>query len=497
MVLFFKKELLSYFLRRRRNEARLNRAYRLPPTPPGPKRGPLISLVLPAHNTPPDLLRASIASVLAQTYADWQLCVADDASDPPLAIPQDPRIKLTRLSSNAGIASASNAALVLADGAYVAFLDHDDTLAQGALSAMAAAIAARPDAGVFFSDEDQLAPTPTNPYFKPGWNPELLRAQNLVCHLALYRRTLLTELGGLATGYDGSQDWELALRASAVADIRHVPGILYHWRQRARSYSATHTAATRAAALRAVQAHLPDGAVAVPHPILPQWNRILYKLPTPPPRISLILPDGEPPAHGYAATERVSKPAEATGDVLVFLHPGLRAVTPDWLHELAAQAVRPDVGAVGARIDGPDGRVAQSGLVLDPARITSTVTSRADAADPGYRGLFVLARNVSALSPHCFAIGSSVFAAHGLDNAYGGHAHTDLCLRLTQAGYRHVWTPYAHLAYTRTLRDPPDSPALRERWGAKLAADPYLNPYLLLQNGQLNQKPARRPKEAK
>ncbi len=490
MVLFFKKELLARVLRRRRDEARLNRAYDLPPAPSGPLRGPTISVVLPAHNTPPDLLRQAIASVFAQTYQDWQLCVADDASDPPLTVPGGARVRHTRLPMNAGIAACSNAALDMADGAYVAFLDHDDTLATGALSAMALAIAEHPDAGVFFSDEDQLAPGFANPYFKPGWNPELLLAQNLVCHLGVYRRTLLTALGGVAAGFEGSQDWELALRASAAAEVRHVPGVLYHWRQRRASYSATHAAGTREAGLRAVQAHLPPGATAVPHPTLPQWNRITYGLPAERPRVSLLLADGAAlPGHDYAKIERVSSHAEASGDIVVFLHPGLCAVTPDWLGELVAHALRPEIGAVGARIDGPDGRVAQSGLILDAARITQTLVSRADAEDPGYRGHFVLARNVSAVSPHCFAIRRAVLDAFGLDTAFGDHAHTDLCLRLTDAGYRHVWTPYSCLAYTTMPREAPASAAMRARWGARLAADPYLNPYLTVRRGRLAQKP--------
>ena len=490
MVLFFKKELLASLLRRRRNETRLNRAYRRPPVPPGPVHGPRISVILPAHDTPPELLREAIGSVLAQTYQDWQLCVADDGSETPLEVPQDPRIRVVRLPVNVGIAAASNAALALADGAYVAFLDHDDVLAAGALSAMARAIAEHPDAGVFFSDEDQLAPGAAYPYFKPGWNPELLLAQNLVCHLAVYRRTLLTSLGGLAEGFEGSQDWELALRASAAAEVRHVPGVLYHWRQRVASYSATHGADTRAAGLRAVQAHLPPGATVTPHPLLPQWNRVDHGLPKRLPLVSLVTPAAAAvPGHDYPRVERVSAPAEAKGEVLVFLHRDLRAVSLGWVQALVAQALRPGIGAVGGRIDGPDCRVAQSGLILDAEEISRTVTSRADAEDPGYRGYFVLARNVSAVSGDCFAIRRSVFEAHGLDAAYGGHAFTDLCLRLADGGYRHVWTPYAHLAYARVPQAPPVSTAMRVRWGAKLAADPYLNSHLVLREGQLGQKP--------
>ena len=488
-------------LARRRNEARINRAYHPPAPAPGPTHGPLITLILPVFDPPPDLLQAAIASVQAQTYQTWQLCIADDASRSPQIAPllaglaaADSRITLTTLSENAGITAASNAALACARGAYVAFLDHDDVLPTHAFATLAQAITTHPATSVFFSDEDHLiAGRPANPYFKPGWNPELLLAQNLVCHLAAYRRNLLTQLGGLVAGYDGSQDWHLALRATAIAEPRHVPGILYHWRQRPNSYSATHQASTRQAALRAVQVHLPPGATVTPHPTLPQWNRITYPVPAPQPLVSLILPPNHiaPQDPAYPDTEQCGHPAQATGTILLFLIPNLSAPQAGWLGELVSHALRPNIGAAGPRIDAPGGRIAQSGLILHPTHITQTLTSQADAADPGYRGQFSLARNVAAISPHCLAISRATFErAGGLNPAFGAYATTDLCLRLTAAGLRHIWTPHAHLAYTRIPRDRPDPAAaglMRSKWSAVLATDPYLHPYLTVRRGQLRQ----------
>ena len=481
---------------RERPESRINRGYRSTlRASPHPTTGALISLVLPVHDTPASLLAACIASVRAQTYQDWQLCIADDASQTPPALPADTRILTTRLATNCGIAAATNAALALATGALVAFIDHDDLLAPHALAAMADAARRHPEAGLLFSDEDQLvAGRHVSPYFKPGWNPDLLHAQNMVGHLAVYRRALLDRIGPLRPGIDGSQDWELALRAAGQARPHHVPTVAYHWRQRPGSFSATRTQAARAAGLRAVQAHLPPGALAVPAPGLPQWVRVIYPVPDAPPLVSLVAPDGVsvPGDADYTNTERVARPEQARGGVLVFLAPGLRAARAGWLRELVSQALRPEVGAAGGRIDRPDGRIAQAGLFLHPVHVAETLHPASDAGDPGYRGQFCLARSVSVVSLDCLAIRRSVLEeAGGLDEACGPYADVDLCLKLAARGLRCVWTPYARLCFARGARrrvyGAREAAALMQaRWGEALARDPYLNPNLVLRRGNLN-----------
>ena len=457
-----------------------------------PKSGVLFSLVLPVHDTPAGLLAACLASLRAQTYQDWQLCIADDASQTPPALPDDTRIRTTRLPTNSGIAAATNAALALATGELVAFIDHDDLLAPHALAAMADAALAHPEAGLLFSDEDQLVGgRRASPYFKPGWNPDLLCGQNMVGHLAVYRRTLLDRIGPLQAGIDGSQDWELALRASRHTTPRHVPTIAYHWRQRAGSFSATRTQAAREAGLRAVQAHLAPGAEAVSAPGLPQWVRVIYPVPAAPPLVSLVCaPDaGVPSDAAYPHSERVERPDQATGGVIVLLAPGLRATGAGWLRELVSQALRQEIGAAGGRIDRPDGRIAQAGLFLHPFHIAETLHPSSDADDPGYRGQFGLARTVSAVSMDCLAVRRDVLeAAGGLDDACGQYADVDLCLRLAARGLRCVWTPHARLTYTRVPRARRDNAAaavMHARWGAALARDAYLNPGLTIRRGNL------------
>ncbi len=461
---------------------------------------------MPVFDTPPDLLAQAIASVRRQTYRCWELCIADDASPAPhgqalrAQAAEDRRIRTTRLPANAGIAAATNAALAMAQGAFVALLDHDDELAPHALARVAAEIAAFPDAELIFSDEDKrVGGRRCAPYFKPGWNADLMLGQNLVSHLGVYRRARLLDLGGLRAGFEGSQDYDLALRvadACGPSRIRHIPEILYHWRQLPGSFSATRAEPARQAARQAIAERQDETASVQPDPVLPQWNRVVHGLPDPPPLVSIIA-GGEGPVAtdpSYDAVEVLrGDPARAAaaarGEVLLLLSPGLRPAGAGWLREMVSQAWRPGVGAVGGRLDRPDGRILQSGLVLDPARIATTLRPRSDLDDPGYVGNFRLARTVSAVSRDCLAIRRALYlSAGGLDPRCGPYADVDLCLRLAVGGLRCVWTPYARLGYIVTHPVRADRHAarlMRARWGNVLARDPYLNPNLVVRHGNL------------
>ncbi len=458
-------------------------------------------MLLPVHNPPAVLLRAAFASVTAQTYQNWELCVADDASAPDVSAlvarhaGADPRIRSVRLPKNAGIAAATNAALGIAQGAFVALLDHDDLLAPHALSRVAGALAESPDLGVIFSDEDQLiGGRRCRPYFKPGWNPDLLLGQNLVSHLGVYRRALLERIGGLRAGFDGSQDYDLALRATAAitaGQIRHIPEILYHWRQHRSAFSARKLEACRVSALAALAEQLGPAGHPEPAPDQPLWTRITFAIPAPVPLLSLIVPNAaEAPADPlYPMAETVENAAAARGQVLVFLAPGLVPAAPGWLRELAGQALRPEIACAGGRVDQPNGCVAEAGGTLHPEEIVQTLRA-ADPDDPGYLGQFQLARSVSAVSRACLAIRADLFReAGGFDPRAGAYADADLCLRLADKALRCVWTPHARLRYREaTAPARPDAAGvayMRQRWGKTLARDPYANPNLVIRAGKL------------
>ena len=203
---------------------------------------PLLSIVMPTFNTPEKWLRLAIDSVRAQLYPNWELCIADDASSDPNVKyllerygAEDPRIKVRFREARGHISAASNSALEIAEGDFVALLDHDDELREHALYMVAMELNAHPDADLIYSDEDKIDEQGTRyaPYFKPDWNPVLFFAQNFVCHLAVFRTRMLREIGGFHLGYEGAQDWDLVMRVTEqtpASHIRHIPHVLYHWR---------------------------------------------------------------------------------------------------------------------------------------------------------------------------------------------------------------------------------------------------------------------------
>jgi len=229
---------------------------------------PLFSIVTPVFNTPPDVLAAMLGSVHRQSFEDWELCLVDDCSTEPhvaemLAQAQaaDPRIKLSRRDENGGIVAASNDALAIAEGEFVALLDHDDELHPKALERVAAALASSPEADYLYTDEDKIdrAGHPSGPFFKPDWSPERMRTQMYTCHLSVMRRRLVAEVGGFDPEFEGSQDWDLVLKVTERArQVAHIPEVLYHWRTLETSTAGSGEEAKPwafEAGARAVQAH--------------------------------------------------------------------------------------------------------------------------------------------------------------------------------------------------------------------------------------------------
>lgn len=266
---------------------------------------PSISIILPVYNTPEKFISRAIDSVRAQIYPHWELCIADDASTAPHVKPLlehyrriDSRIRVTLRSENGHIAAASNSALSLATGDYIALLDHDDELRPHALAEVVTVINRQPDLQLIYSDEDMIDEDGNrfDPFFKPDWMPDLLIGHNYLCHFSVCRADKLRAIGGWRAGFDGAQDWDLQLRISEQippTQIVHIPKILYHWRavagstalstsekdyvvDAARKAIADHFARTKQ---KAEILHLPGN----------HW-RARYTLPSPTPLVSLIIP---------------------------------------------------------------------------------------------------------------------------------------------------------------------------------------------------------------
>ena len=229
---------------------------------------PRFSVITPVYETPIDVLEAMLESVRTQTFEDWELCLVDDLSESTgvletlnRAAAEDPRIRVMTRAENGGIVATSNDALAMARGEFVALLDHDDELHPDALAHVHEALLGAPEADYVYTDEDKIDRDGhhSGPFFKPDWSPERMRTQMYSCHLSVFRRTLVEAVGGFDAAFEGSQDWDLVLRATERArQVLHVPRILYHWRMLETSAAGGGEAAKPyafEAGTRAIQAH--------------------------------------------------------------------------------------------------------------------------------------------------------------------------------------------------------------------------------------------------
>ena len=513
---------------------------------------PLISILVPVYKTPLWALRRCVGSVLAQDRADWELCLVDDASgDAPLSAylgeleRLDRRIKVGALERSGGISAATNAALALSHGRYVAFLDHDDELAKDAISTIATHLESFPDADLLYSDEDKIDERGErfDPLFKPEWSPDLLLSFAYTCHLSVVRRELLDELGGLRSEYDGSQDYDLALRASERARrIVHVSAILYHWRSLPSSAASGAAAKPWAyeAGRRAIEdalARRGEPAEVTEHPSFPGRYHVRRR-PMTQPLVSVIIPFRDEPAllatcaaslreaPGYEHLELVlvdngselpetealleelieepgvtlvrapgpfnwaainnAAARQAAGEVLVFMNNDIEARVPGWLDALLGHALRPEVGAVGARLVYPDGAIQHAGVVIGLGGIAGHVLRGLPPSLPGYNSMAIATRNCSVVTGACMMVRREVFEAVGgfdekLPVAFND---VDFCLKLRELGYLVVYTPLAELVHHESRSrghtdDLAENQHIRERWGdALVAGDPYMNVHL-------------------
>ncbi|WP_048707982.1 glycosyltransferase family 2 protein [Microvirga massiliensis] len=528
---------------------------------------PTISVVVPIYNTPERLLRRCIESVLAQLWPHWELCLADDASPAP-HVPaiceeyarRDRRIRFTRRETNGHIAAASNTALGMASGEFVALLDHDDELAPHALYMVVEALATQPDLDLIFTDEDKIDEYGRRhePWFKSDWNYDLMLSQNAVVHLAVYRRRLVEEVGGFRSGFDGSQDYDLTLRIAerTTSDrIHHIPFVLYHWRATSGSValSVDEKDYPYEAAVRAVQDHLDRTGRAgarVERQDHPGYYRIHWPLPPESPRVAVIIPTRDKvdllrvsvssilTRTDYPTVEliivdngsvedetrkflhelekqrsvrvlRYDKPysfaalnnwavSQTTAPLVAFVNNDIEVITASWLSEMVARALRPDVGAVGAKLYYPNGTIQHAGIIVGIGGLAGHPHLGLSRNEPGYFGRAACAQSLSAVTAACMVIRRDVFLAVGGFNERDfaiAFNDVDLGLRLNQAGYSVVWTPHAELFHheSASLGPPTDKRRsrqfeeecanLRRRWIDVSSNDPFYNPNLTLSGG--------------
>lgn len=489
-----------------------------------PRTGPLISIVVPTYNTRPWMFYAMRRSVENQTYANWEICIADDASPDRSVVTlakewaaDDPgRVRFVALDTNRGISGASQAALELATGDYVALLDHDDELTPDALAEVARALTENPDADFLYTDEDKVAIDGRyyDAFFKPAWSPDLMLSMMYTGHLAVFRRSVLQDVGGFRPGYDGSQDYDLVLRVTERTDrIYHLPKVLYHWRAVPGSAAATLDAKPYAleAARRAIQDAVGRrGATATVEGTRPGFFRVRYEVTdTPPvailmptngssmpalrrcvesvlqlteyPNFKLVVLDnsvGSDRVRAYVdeiADPRVVrheasfKPfnfsllvnfgAEITDEPLILLlNDDTEALDGGWLTAMVELAVQPAIGAVGAKLLYPNGLVQHAGVVLGIGagehRVAGHSHKYYPGAHGGYAGFMLAIKNYSAVTAACLMVRRNLFdEVGGFDDTRLAVAFNDVdfCLKVRERGYRNVVTPYATLHHHESL----------------------------------------------
>lgn len=474
-------------------------------------RRPLISVLLPVYNIDEPLLRNCIDSVRGQSYENWQLCIADDYSPSPHIrrvleeyAKTDSRIEVVFRTANGHISAASNSALQLAKGEFVALLDHDDQLSRDALFWIAREIASAPDAAMIYSDEDKidLAENRFDPAMKPAWSRDLFYSLNLVTHLSVFRTSLLHQIGGFRLGFEGSQDYDLVLRCLEQIDerqIRHIPRVLYHWRAISGSVALDGGEKPYAHenARRALRSHFERlGIAATVSETVNSLHRVRYAIPENL-RFTVIVAGAESEAqveifrqtagirnavfHTFSGDFWLPDDINeiAGNDIFCFVNAALTPLVTDWLAELAGFVAVTEIGCVGGKIVGSAGETLAGGIVFDRGRAAMAHFGYpANANGNIFRNKVI--SNFSAVSAAAFAIRGDLLREFGpidLSDVYG---IAEACLRLRDAGYRIVHTPYAIFRADRRLcRQIPRSRQFRS------VQDPFVNPNLDASDGML------------
>ena len=481
---------------------------------------PLMSFVVPLYNPAPAALEDTITSVLAQSYDNWELCIADGHSTEPgvrevlrRSAERDPRIRIAFLEKNLGISGNSNAALQLAQGEFVALLDHDDLIEPDLLFEVVQAINQAKQVDVVYFDEDCASADGKRheqPAFKPDWSPETLLSNPFPMH-SVIRRQLMEEIGGFDPATDGTQDWDLFLRLSErTNNFVHVPRILYHWRMVDGSAAGVADAKPYVWERQrlAIQRHMQrlghadaKASFAAPGILRVEWKPA-------PARVSIIIPTKdnvsvlrrcltsilaltaydpyeivlvdtgsvEQATEVYYATledegnirivryegafnySRVCNfgATHATGDLFLFLNNDMEVLDEDWLEELARWASVPEIGIVGAKLLYPDGKIQHAGVILGMSGLAGHVLYECDDHIVTLFGSTDWYRDLSAVTGALHMMRREVFdAVGGYDDTYDvSYSDVAICVRARELGYRILFDPFVRLIhYESQTRD--------------------------------------------
>lgn len=483
---------------------------------------PLISFVLPVYNVDEIWLRRCIDSVIDQTYTNWELCIADDASTKEHIKSvldeyrhNDSRIKVIYRENNGHISEASNSALTLVTGEYVALLDHDDEVAINALYEIVKLLNQNPNLDIIYSDEDfvNMDHQRISPFFKPDWSPDRFLCHMYYGHLGVYRSLLIQEVGGFRKGYEGSQDFDLALRVTEkTKQIAHIPKILYHWRMIPESTAAnssaksyTHIAGKKALSDAIIRRNI-DGWIEELSDY-PNYYLLHYNVQADPLASIIVTGNSNSIAtdefleHMYNQTayknyeiiivwntsaENISNINEkwsqrlgtryksfvnhdlqgsklynnavslSEGEHYLFINSSIRLTNELWLQDMIGHSQRKETATIGTYIQSDTDLIVHSGYVLGLGEhnIAEDPYKGISIDFPGHYGAMFVTRNVSAVSKEFFIVSKEVFTQlEGFDEQLNNDFfEIDFALKAMQAGYSNVWLPYVRVIITQEAR---------------------------------------------
>ncbi|MBU3014063.1 glycosyltransferase [Poseidonibacter lekithochrous] len=497
---------------------------------------PLISIIMPVYNVDEKWIDLAIKSLHNQWYKNWELCIADDKSTKEETINylkniNDDKIKIKFLEKNVNISGASNAALKLANGEYIALMDNDDELTPNALYEVVKTIN-KTNADFIYSDEDKLEmdDSYSEPHFKPDFAPDMFLSQNYISHLGVIRKSLIERVGGWAVGLEGSQDYDLYLKVlEHTNNIVHIPKVLYHWRKvpgstaaefsdKSYAQEAGKKALENAMKRRNIQAEVFNGKY-------PGTYKVEYKI-IDDPLVSIIIPFKDKPEllkmciesilekstyknfeiigisnnsqeketfdemnrikeldrrinfyeynvpFNYSDINNHAVNNHAKGEYILLLNNDIEIISTNWIEEMLMHAQRKDIGCVGAKLYYPNDTIQHAGVTMGILTLAGHNFKHLDKNTPGYMGRESIIQNISAVTAACLMIKKSIYdEVKGLNQEDLKIAFNDVdfCLRVQEKGYKNIYTPYCEAYHHESIsRGTEDNPEKVERFNKEV-----------------------------
>lgn len=479
---------------------------------------PTVSIIMPVYNVDPKWLDLAIKSIEAQWYEHWELCIADDKSTNKATLAylntiKNPKINIHYLETNLNISGASNEALRLAHGEYVALMDNDDEITPDALYEMVKAIH-KTGAEFLYSDEDktEMDGISSDPHFKPDFAPDMFLSQNYISHLGVIKKELIDTVGGFTLGLEGAQDYDLYLKVLEHTDkVHHISKVLYHWRKIPGSSAADFDDKSYAqdAGRKALENALKRRGIKakVLHGKHTGTYRVLYDIEKEP-LVSIIIPFKDKPellkmcvesilhkttyknievigisnnsqekatfdemkrlenldnrikfyeynaAFNYSAINNHAVKTYAKGEQIILLNNDIEIITPEWIEAMLEFSQRDDVGVVGAKLYYPNDTLQHGGVIVGLGGVAGHSHKYFNREDSGYFHRLSILQNLSAVTAACFMVKKSIFQKlQGLDekNLKIAFNDVDFCLRVREEGYLNIFTPYCEAYHHESI----------------------------------------------